>query len=96
MLIFFQTFIVNNPFFILSAHIGVKQIINSVVDELNKDPTRKFIQVEVAFLHHWWIDSPEPRRDLMRKLVKDKQLEFINGGWSMHDEATAYYEDIID
>ena len=28
--------------------------------------------------------------------MKNRQLEFINGGVSMNDEACTYYEDIID
>jgi len=28
--------------------------------------------------------------------VAKKQLEFINGGWCMNDEATTSYTDIID
>lgn len=74
----------------------MRSIIDSVIDELDKDPTRKFIQVEISFLHRWWIENAEPRRDLMRKLVRNGQLEFANGGWSSHDEATTYYEDVID
>jgi len=29
-------------------------------------------------------------------LVKNRQLEFINAGWCANDEATVYYEDMID
>ena len=35
-------------------------------------------------------------KDSVKKLLKDKQFEFVNGGVSMNDEATCYYEDIID
>ena len=31
-----------------------------------------------------------------KELVKNRQLEFINGGVCMNDEAAPYYEDIID
>jgi hypothetical protein len=32
----------------------------------------------------------------VRKLVANKQLEFVNGGWCMNDEAAADYNAIID
>jgi len=35
-------------------------------------------------------------KDQVKGLVKNGQLEFINGGWCMNDEATTYFEDIID
>ena len=32
----------------------------------------------------------------MKKLVDNKQLEFVNGGWCMNDEAGTHYNAIID
>ncbi len=32
----------------------------------------------------------------VKKLVASKQLEFINGGWCMNDEASTHYNAIID
>ena len=32
----------------------------------------------------------------VRSLIKQKRLEIINGGWSMHDEACPHYEDMIN
>ena len=29
-------------------------------------------------------------------LIENGQLEFINGGWSMNDEAATHYNSIID
>jgi lysosomal alpha-mannosidase len=31
-----------------------------------------------------------------RALLKTKQIEFVGGGYSIHDEATTYYADMID
>ena len=28
--------------------------------------------------------------------MREERLEFVNGGWSMHDEAAPHYEDMIN
>eukprot|EP00347_Sterkiella_histriomuscorum_P000869 403374211 len=35
-------------------------------------------------------------KNQVKILVKNGQLEFVNGGWSMHDEACPHYEDMIE
>ncbi|XP_009386958.2 alpha-mannosidase isoform X1 [Musa acuminata AAA Group] len=74
----------------------VMNVLDSVVDALLKNPTRKFIFAEQAFFQRWWIEQNDRTQELMRKLVDSGQLEFINGGWCMHDEATVHYIDMID
>jgi lysosomal alpha-mannosidase len=63
---------------------------------LAKNPERKFIYVEMAFFSRWWRQQNDRTKELVRQLVNEGRLEFINGGWSMNDEATCYYHDIID
>ncbi|GAQ86088.1 lysosomal alpha-mannosidase [Klebsormidium nitens] len=75
---------------------GVQWILDSVVQSLAQNPDRKFIYVEQAFFQRWWRQQNKKTRKVVQKLVKDGQLEFINGGWCMHDEATTYYVDMID
>ncbi|KAG1354131.1 Alpha-mannosidase [Cocos nucifera] len=74
----------------------VMNVLDSVVDALLKDPNRKFIFAEQAFFQRWWREQNEQTREVMRKLVDSGQLEFVNGGWCMHDEATVHYIDMID
>ncbi|CAG2107571.1 unnamed protein product [Medioppia subpectinata] len=75
---------------------GVQYIIDSIVDALLKNETRKFIYVETAFFWKWWkLQTPE-HQERVKKLVNDGQLEFINGGWCMNDEAAAHYQSIVD
>lgn len=50
----------------------------------------------MAFFNQWWKEQDEEMRDIVRDLVGRGQLEFINGGWCMNDEATTHYVDIID
>ena len=56
----------------------------------------RFILGEMAFFHRWWKAQNETSRNIVKRLVENGQLEFINGGWSMNDEAVTHYVDIID
>ena len=74
----------------------VRSIINTVVQSLSINPARKFMYVEQAFFQRWWREQNDTQRQLAQRLVANKQLEFVNGGWSMHDEASTHYVDMID
>ncbi|XP_069623348.1 lysosomal alpha-mannosidase [Ranitomeya imitator] len=77
-------------------HAGVQYILDSVVQQLLADPKRRFIYVESAFFWRWWREQKEAvKRDVVQ-LVQEGRLEFINGGWTMNDEAAAHYSPIID
>ena len=39
-------------------------------------------------------EQPDARRNLTRALVANGQLEFINGAWCMHDEASPFYVEV--
>ncbi|ONM00753.1 putative alpha-mannosidase [Zea mays] len=74
----------------------VMNTLDSVVDALARDPARKFVVVEQAFFQRWWAEKSPTIQDIVHKLVDSGQLEFINGGWCMHDEAAVHYIDMID
>ena len=75
---------------------GVQFILDTVIDELNKDPNKRFVYVEIAYLYRWWNQQNVETREIVRNLVNEKRLEFVIGAWCMNDEATTYYNDIID
>ena len=72
---------------------SVQYILDTVIDELQKNANRTFIYVEIAFFKRWWDEQNKNKKEIVKKLVKNKQLEFINGGWSMNDEGfkTLFY-----
>jgi len=74
----------------------VRCILDSVVSALTAEPDRKFTFVEIAFFSMWWEDQVEAIKESVRKLVKNGQLSFANGGWCMHDEATTHFMGMID
>eukprot|EP01133_Synstelium_polycarpum_P001460 gene1460-1693_t len=75
---------------------GVQYTLDSVIVGLMQNPERRFIYVEIAFFERWWNEQTEQTQKDVTKLVHNGQLEFINGGWCMNDEAGTYYDDIID
>lgn len=74
----------------------VQNVLDSIVPALLADKNRKFIFAEQAFFQRWWRDQSEAVQSTVRQLVSSGQLELINGGMCMHDEATAHYIDMID
>jgi len=79
---------------IQNAH--VQFILDSVVRSLAANSDRTFTYVEIAFFYRWWVQQDSATQGLVRRLVKAGQLQFANGGWCMHDEATPHYLDMID
>ena len=49
----------------------------------------------MKFFTMWWDCQKDEMKYKVKKLVKNGQLEIINGGWSMHDEACPTYTDMI-
>ena len=75
---------------------GVQYILDSVVPALEADLLRHFIYVEMAFFSRWWLQQTPTMQARVKSLVERGQLEFINGGWCMNDEASTHYNAIID
>eukprot|EP00729_Bicosta_minor_P002033 gene2033-12011_t len=71
-------------------------VIDTVIPRLAEDPNRKFIYVEIGFFARWWDQQTPKKKALTKTLVERGQLEFINGGWCMHDEASPYYTAMVD
>ena len=77
-------------------HAAVQYILDSVILALSENPQRTFSYAEQAFFQRWWRQQTTETQSLVKQLVANKQLEFINGGWCMHDEGAAHYVDMVD
>ena len=77
-------------------HANVRNILNSVKTSLEKNPARKFTYVEQAFFQRWWRELGDDEKNETRALVRAGRLNFVNGGWCMHDEASTHYIDMVD
>ena len=62
--------------------------LDTVTQMLEEDPNRTYMQVETAFFSRWWEEQTTEKQNKVKKLVANGQLEFTNGGWCMHDEAS--------
>jgi hypothetical protein len=76
--------------------VGVNLILTEVIPELMKDKEKRFSYVEMKFFSMWWERQDEAMKEDVRMLVREGRLELLNAGWSMQDEACAYYEDMIN
>ena len=74
----------------------VKSILDSLLVALQDDPSKRFVWEEVSFLSRWWEQASEQQKETMRKLHAAGQLEFIGGGWVMHDEADTSLRGILN
>lgn len=75
---------------------GVQYILDAVVDALMQDDRRRFSYAEMSFFMTWWKQQDEGKKDIVRELVKQQRLDFVNGGFVQHDEASAHYVAMID
>lgn len=44
----------------------------------------------------WWLSIADHTRQIVRQLVEDGRLNFVNGGYVQHDEAGAHFVAMID
>ena len=59
---------------------AVQFILDTVVRELQENPDRRFIYVEVAFFYRWWNQQTDKMKTEVKQLVRQGRLEFILGG----------------
>ncbi|XP_067257020.1 epididymis-specific alpha-mannosidase [Chanodichthys erythropterus] len=79
-----------------SMHAYASNVYSSVVEELSRVKSRKFIAVEQEFFRLWWVNvASDWHKKQVRQLLHEGRLEFIIGGQVMHDEAVTDVDDAI-
>ena len=68
-------------------HSEVQYTLDSMLVALQQRQDRRFVWEEVSYFSVWWDQASQEERQLVTTLVEKGQLEFIGGGWVMHDEA---------
>ncbi|KAL9900565.1 alpha-mannosidase 2 [Glossina fuscipes fuscipes] len=72
-----------------------KHILSNALRHLKENPEMKFIWAEISYFSRFFEDVGEKSKQELKKLVANKQLEFVTGGWVMPDEANAHWHSII-
>ena len=75
---------------------NVKLILDTTIEALLRNPDYRFTYVEIKFFSMWWEKQTAELQDQVRTLVNEGRLEFVNAGWSMHDEACTHYDDMMN
>jgi alpha-mannosidase len=52
--------------------------------------------VEQVYFQKWWKQASAEQQRKFKSILAAKQIEFINGGWVMHDDAITTYSSMID
>lgn len=73
-----------------------QHILNNMVIKLQEDSKRKFVWAEISYFSKWWDGLDSQKKDAVKRLVEDGQLEIVTGGWVMPDEASSHYFSVID
>jgi len=75
----------------------VQSIITTSLESVLQNPARTFTYVESKFFSMWWNLASDAQKQSMHYVIDgSKQWTFVNGGWSMHDEACTHYMGMID
>ncbi|EFA77646.1 alpha-mannosidase [Heterostelium album PN500] len=74
----------------------VYSILDSVISELKKDHSKRFIWSEISFFRKWWDNQKQQIKDSVHDLVESGRFEFIGGGWVQNDEAVSNIDDVMD
>ena len=75
---------------------AVEFIFDNVVHQMQLNPDRTYTMCEISFLSRWWAEQTDATKSVVRQMVADKRIAIVNGGWVMHDEASAHFVSMID
>jgi alpha-mannosidase len=73
-----------------------RQILNLIVEKLDKYKDMKFMWTEISFLNLWWEQASVTQQNAFKRLVSEGRIEITTGGWVMTDEANVHFYAMVD
>ncbi|XP_064076127.1 lysosomal alpha-mannosidase-like [Vanessa tameamea] len=76
----------------------MRRILDATISELWADKERKFTlsDSELPYFFNWWSRRHDTVRRMVYELIRQGRLMIVGGGWGMADEASTYYQSVID
>ncbi|CAM4802040.1 unnamed protein product [Rotaria magnacalcarata] len=65
---------------------AVYHILNTMIDILETNKKYKFVWAEMSFLSLWWDQATPKQHSLLKKFLKNQQLEIVTGAWVIPSE----------
>ena len=81
------------------ARVNVSRILDGITGNLANDTKkrRRFVWDEMYFLEWWWENRATPQQQAtFHSLVADGRIEFVDNGWSQHDQGCTTYDSMIN
>jgi len=78
------------------GRLNVSRILDTVTTSLMENKDRRFSWSEVAFLEYWWKRQTPVTQAAFKELIKNGQIEFVDGGWSQHDMGCTDYDGMFN
>ena len=72
-----------------------RKIYTSVYKSLLNDERRTFVICEIIFFKIWYEEQSKEIQKTFKKLVENKQVEFVGGGFVQNDEANTRYHEML-
>nr|XP_026486529.1 lysosomal alpha-mannosidase-like [Vanessa tameamea] len=84
--------------FFAPSKINMRRILDATISELWADKERKFTlsDSELPYFFNWWSRRHDTVRRMVYELIRQGRLMIVGGGWGMADEASTYYQSVID
>lgn len=74
----------------------VRCILDTAFSLLSSNKSRVFSFTEISYFERWFEEQSAAIKSQFNQLVQSNQFFFPGAGWVMNDEASAYYEDVIE